>query len=127
MCGEIRYRTDGEPLRTMLCHCQICRRQAGGPASAFAIFLRQQVEVVKGEPGSFQSSPLGSRYFCENCGSLLFFMENSSKEVDVFLGSLDKPDKLPSPAYQTWIERRLHWFPKMPELTSYSQERRNDS
>ncbi|MGF1479073.1 MAG: GFA family protein [Cyanophyceae cyanobacterium] len=124
LCGKIHYRINGEPLRTMLCHCRTCRRQAGGPASAFAIFLRQGVEVIRGEPRSFQSSPHGTRHFCGNCGSLLFFQEQDSLEIDIFLGSLDEPEKLPPLAYQTWITRRLSWFPKMPELKSYSEERK---
>jgi hypothetical protein len=36
LCGAVKYYTDAEPVRTVVCHCTICQRHIG---SAFATLM----------------------------------------------------------------------------------------
>lgn len=40
-CGAIRYEVSGEPVYHALCHCRDCRRSAGAPMVAWALFPRE--------------------------------------------------------------------------------------
>ena len=72
-CGEVRYRIEGAPLRTGLCHCATCRRQSGSAFSFFAIWPRASVRL-SGELACWQARAGGER-FCPGCGSQLFCWE----------------------------------------------------
>lgn len=120
MCGEVRYRAAGEPVRVGLCHCVTCRRNTGAPVAAFAIFPRGAVTVLSGEVGRHASSATMVRCFCRACGSPVF--QEEGEEINVYLGSLDAPEALP-PSYELWSTRRLPWLPEMPELDAFARNR----
>ena len=111
LCGQVRYRATGEPVRTSICYCTQCRRQTGSAVPSFAVFPRQAVVIEKGEPAGFSASPRAVRQFCRDCGSPLFWREHGGKELDVFLGSLDEPQSVAAPAKELWTEHRLPWIP----------------
>ena len=47
-CGAVRYRAEGPPVSTSLCHCFSCRRATGGPSLAWAIFDEDKVAITRG-------------------------------------------------------------------------------
>ena len=99
MCGALRYRVSGAPVRVGICHCETCRRNTGAPFWAFAVFARERFAVLSGETGFFQSSPESKRHFCRACGSPIYSEWSDSDEVDVTLGSLDEPERM-RPSYE---------------------------
>ena len=46
-CGAIRYQLSGEPKVVALCHCSDCRRSAGAPVVAWAMFPEALVPTVQ--------------------------------------------------------------------------------
>jgi hypothetical protein len=109
LCGAIRFRAAGDPIRTSICYCTQCRRQTGAAMPAFAVFSVRAVEVVRGAPAGFAASDKAERQFCPSCGSPLFWRGKNDDHLDIFLGSLDAPESLPVPKRQIWARHRLPW------------------
>ena len=72
-CGAVRYEATEAPQRHSICHCTDCRRSAGAPVVAWAVYDRADVRVTKGAPKMRSSSEHGRRYFCADCGTGLFY------------------------------------------------------
>ena len=122
LCGAIRYRATGEPIRTSLCYCTQCRRQTGSAMPAFATFAATALEVEQGAPAGYSASPRAVRQFCPACGSALFWREHDGGEVDVFLGSFDQPEALPPPARQIWTMHRLPWVTAVAAIPGFTEQ-----
>jgi hypothetical protein len=122
LCGAVRYRVTGSPLRVGLCHCSQCRRQTGSALPSFVTWPLDQLEVTKGAPSRFRVSDIATREFCRDCGSPLFWRPTRGDRITVLLGSLDDAEAMPKPSYELWTERRMHWVPKFEEIKSYKQE-----
>ena len=114
LCGAVRVVARGRPLREGLCHCMDCRKHHGALFHASAIFAAGEVTVT-GATGSFRG-----RHFCPNCGSPVFSV--TGEEVEVHLGTLDKPD-LFRPSYELWTLRRESWLPEFPGLVRHERDR----
>ena len=46
LCGAVRLRAEGEPLRVGVCHCMDCRKHHGALFHASAIFPGVAVQVT---------------------------------------------------------------------------------
>jgi hypothetical protein len=109
-----------------LCHCSMCRRSAGAPAVAWAMFGMDQLTFISGELSSYTSSPGAERSFCSRCGTQLTFRADFLPGlVDVTVGSLDEPESL-EPQMHIWDTRRIAWletrdsWPRHAELPPWS-------
>jgi hypothetical protein len=108
-CGTVRYATRGEPIAVAFCHCTMCRRSAGAPVTAWAMFPTDSFSLVQGKPAIHASSPGVERSFCGSCGTQLAFTADFlTGLVDVTLGSFDDPASL-SPQMHVWESKRLPW------------------
>ena len=123
VCGAVRYRVDGAPVATSLCHCVSCRRTAGAPSLAWAIFAEDKVVFERGRPAVYPSSPGVERGFCAKCGtSLTYRRANRPGLFDVTTASLDDPEIFP-PSKEIWVEERLAWIcanPALPQFDRFS-------
>jgi len=61
LCGAIRYQLSGEPKVVALCHCSDCRRSAGAPMVAWAMFPETALTLMKGQPKTINSSGTAQR------------------------------------------------------------------
>jgi hypothetical protein len=121
LCGAVRYRVDGAPVATSLCHCASCRRAAGGPSAAWAIFAEGKVVFERGAPAVYASSPGVERGFCAACGtSLTYRRANRPGLFDVTAASLDDPEMFP-PSKEIWVEERLAWIAPNPALPQFDR------
>lgn len=108
-CGRVRYRVDGEPLQSSVCHCVSCRRTSGAQSVAWLTFSYRRFSFVSGEPADFRSSDEVSRTFCQACGtSLTYRQDGEPGSIDVTAASLDRPAEFP-PTRHIWVEDRLAW------------------
>jgi hypothetical protein len=46
VCGSVRFRATGEPLRVTICHCMWCQRRTGTAFGTEVVFNRDQVEIT---------------------------------------------------------------------------------
>jgi hypothetical protein len=97
LCGDVRFRCEGDILNAGACHCTQCQRWSGPYWSAVSV--RQDQLVVENGAESiawYPSSERAERGFCVICGSSLFWREIGSEasEVDVSIGALEQPTGL---------------------------------
>ena len=121
LCGAVRYRVSGPPKALSHCHCTSCRRAAGAPSLAWAIFPEANVEMLSGEVTEFESSPGVTRGFCARCGtSLTYARANRPGLFDVTTASLDDPEAF-APLKEIWTEERLSWVTPNPSVPQFDQ------
>ncbi len=111
-CGAVRYRALAAPSRHSICHCTDCRRSAGAPAVAWAIFNLGDIEVTQGTPKVRASSEHGRRHFCGDCGTGVFYANDVVFEglIDVQSATLDEPDTILAPQCQVQTAERIAWL-----------------
>jgi len=123
LCGSVRYRIEGEPAASGICHCQTCRRAASAPTLPFAGFSISDFAITRGEPVEFRSSPHVIRTFCSRCGSpLTYFNERDPDSIDIMTCSLDDPNALP-PTFSVWVSQKLAWDKPADKLPAYDEGR----
>lgn len=123
LCGVIRYRVQGAPASINACYCSQCRRQTGSPMASFVTYPEARFELLSGQPATYRSSSYAVRQFCPTCGSALFWRRDGARDLDVFLGSMDRPGDLPAPTYQLWTVHRVPWLPPIPGVIDYREDK----
>jgi hypothetical protein len=108
-CGAVRYALFAMPEGTSLCHCRMCQKAVGGPFAAYAPVRMADFAWTRGNPPAFRSSTAAERHFCPACGTPLSFRYLHKDWIDVALGSLDQPERVP-PTLQVGVEGRLPWM-----------------
>jgi hypothetical protein len=123
VCGAIRYRVEGEPSSSGICHCRTCRRIASAPTLPFVTFKEGEFAFTHGQPVEFASSPPVRRTFCGSCGSPLTYRSTAEPgTVDVMTCSLDEPEAWP-PTFHVWTSHKLGWENIADGLAGYATTR----
>ncbi|MCW6510405.1 GFA family protein [Lichenifustis flavocetrariae] len=123
LCGSVRYRVDGDPVSSGICHCVTCRRAASAPALPFAQFAVSDFSFTRGEPAAFRSSPHVVRTFCGRCGSPLTYQnDRHATSIDIMTCSLDDPNTLP-PTFSVWVSHKVAWDAVAEGLPAYAESR----
>ena len=122
LCGAIAYRLEGAPNSTALCHCADCRRAAGAPVVAWAMYPEAALTLTGGQPRTINSSGAAMRSFCGDCGSGLFYRnaEHLPGIVDVQIATLDDPDAL-APRVQVQVAERIGWMATAHALPAFER------
>ena len=121
LCGALRYEVSGAPTWTGYCHCTLCQRSTGAPVLAFASVPFNRFEIVTGEPARYASSNHGERWFCATCGTQIAYCEiDDPKEVDLNVGSLDDPNRVP-PQCHIFESSRIAWFNTDDDLPRFAE------
>src|SRR5918911_716294 len=123
LCGAVRYRVEGEPIASGICHCRTCRKTASAPTLPFVVFPADAFAFTQGEPAQFRSSPRVTRTFCGHCGSPLTYRNDDAPDrIDIMTCSLDDPEAFP-PGFHVWVSHRLAWERIADELPVYQTTR----
>lgn len=70
-CGAIKLELTGEPLAQFYCHCDDCQTVHGGAYIPVAVYPRDAVRLVAGEPKQWKLK-VTPRASCPECGTRLF-------------------------------------------------------
>jgi hypothetical protein len=94
------------------CHCLDCQRRTGAPFGAGAFYGAETV-TVSGRPKEFaRDAASGGKvrnYFCENCGSTVYWtVDNLPALIGVAVGALADP-KWPPPVRSVFEQSRHDW------------------
>jgi hypothetical protein len=115
LCGRVRFRVKGRPLRVGLCHCQDCRRASGSFFTPFGVWPITSYE------GSGEMKTFASRSFCPECGSRIASLRDD--EAEIMLGSLDMAPSDLAPEYELWTGRREEWILPLPWAEQFRRDR----
>ena len=102
MCGDVRYKVAGAPLRVTICHCTFCQRFTGSAFLVEPIFRAEDVVFAGIAPKTYDHRSDGSQMrvtlsFCARCGTTLQLgFERFPGFVGVCAGTFDDPN---------WFER----------------------
>jgi hypothetical protein len=108
-CGDVKFTVTGPEKYACFCHCESCRRAAGGTSVPWATFAREDFLVTDGEMAAHRSTPGVTRGLCRVCGtSLTYENESRAGQIDVTLTSFDDPSAF-SPRSHIWVEDKLPW------------------
>ena len=123
LCGAVRYRVEGEPDTSGICHCETCRRAASAPTLPYAVFSSDQFAFSKGQPAEYNSSPKVTRTFCGKCGSPLTYQTADVPDrIDVMICSLDNPGSI-IPSFHVWLREKVAWTQVSDGLLAYPASR----
>lgn len=122
-CGAVRYEAAETPQRHSICHCIDCRRSAGAPMVAWAVYREGEVKVTKGEPKMRASSEHGRRYFCPDCGTGLFYTSEAYLPglIDVQTATLDEPGRISAPTALVQVSERIPWMAEAHRLEAFQR------
>ena len=115
LCGAVRFKVRGEPVRTGVCHCLDCRRVTGSAFNYFAVWPLSVYEAT-GELSTF-----AGRSFCSVCGSRVVSLGDF--EAEIYLGTLDDPLGDIVPGYELWTPRREQWLLQLPWADQFKADR----
>ena len=78
LCGEVKFEIE-ETNEVAVCHCGMCRKWSGGPHMS----LESKSVQITGEDHiqRYASSEWGSRSFCKQCGTNLFYQLNADPQT----------------------------------------------
>jgi hypothetical protein len=108
-CGRVRFRARVDSDDAYLCHCRMCQRATGGVSVAFKNVEKSAVDWLA-EPDWYQSSPIGRRPYCRECGTSLGFEYPDSANMDLTIGAFDDPSRF-VPKFHFGIETAHRaWF-----------------
>jgi hypothetical protein len=113
--GAIRYAVHGEPADPLICHCRMCQKAFGAIADAFFTVREEELAWTRGRPALYRSSEPAERGFCSQCGTPLTFQHIGRDDLDIALGSLDRPADV-KPRRQCFVEARMPWFAELAAL-----------
>lgn len=106
LCGRIHYRIDQPPRLVCHCHCRLCQLASGALFLSWASFDAAAFHLTAGTPATHESSAIGRRHFCADCGTpLMMTMVDDEQRIDVTLASLDEPDRFPV-EHNIWVDSR---------------------
>ena len=109
-CGAVAFRARAEPTVVVYCHCRDCRRSSGAPIALWVGYRSERVELTRGEPTVYESSPGVRRSFCATCGSPISFEDERLPGETYLPGAVfDDPEAF-EPEAHDWVSRRLRWF-----------------
>lgn len=93
-CGRVRFSAHVETNEAYYCHCRMCQRAVGNVRATF-VNVKKDAVTWEGAPRAlYASSTFARRGFCSTCGTPLSFEYLESKNMDLCVGALDKPELL---------------------------------
>jgi hypothetical protein len=122
LCGQIRYKSDVEPLMVALCHCKNCQRQSGSAYSTNIIIPKGEF-TIEGELTLYvdtgDSGHAVHRYFCQNCGSAIVSESDVLDTVSILkVGTLDDTSWV-TPTMEIYCDSAQEWTKIKTQLESH--------
>jgi hypothetical protein len=112
VCGSLKVRCKGDPMKVSLCHCLDCQRRTGSTYGVAAFFRREDVEPQGATRSYTRRSDSGhpvTFHFCPQCGSTVFWSPHRKPDtVAVAVGAFADPT-FPAPAQAVYADRRHRW------------------
>lgn len=108
LCGAVTFTVSGAGNELGVCHCEMCRRWAGG---AWPVLHGKWPVAFTGEEHivRYKSSDWAERGFCGKCGTNLFYHLLDRDEYALSAGALDDQSGLTLTG-QIFIDEKPEWY-----------------
>ncbi len=120
-CGRVRYRAVAPFGEMTNCHCADCRKSHGAAFATYIEVPRERFSYVQGEGElhSYQAESGLQRYFCRNCGSIIWNGSSNPPEAYwITAGTLDTPiDRKPDA--HIFIRSKVPWYDIKDDLPQH--------
>lgn len=124
LCGAVKFKLAGEPLRQMLCHCKNCQRASGAAASANVVAPNDALSI-EGEVACYEdiakSGNILRREFCPKCGSNLFSRPATAPGIVVIKAGVFDDTSWFKPTINIWTDSAQAWWQIDPECTNFPE------
>lgn len=112
-CGQLKVRTQGEPVRVSVCHCLACQRRTGSVFGAQARFPREAAEITGASKEYVRIGDDGNVvtfYFCAACGATVHYSVAGYDDgsIAIPVGAFADPD-FPPPSISVYEGRKHSW------------------
>lgn len=130
VCGAVRFRAIGEPLRVTICHCRWCQRRTGTAFGTEVVFDSRNVElsgdvVARHRHLSDESGRWLDVEFCRRCGTHLGFTLEAAPGVRTLpAGAFDDPSWIRADRQKfrhVYLRSRRDWSELSPLVETYEQ------
>ena len=121
LCGTVCYELADELGPIFNCHCHFCRRAHGSAFVSVAWIAAAALRVVAGDASirEFRTEGVGSRFFCERCGTRLWNRaESTPAYLSLVVGSLDA-DPARGPIMHINVESKAGWYEILDDLPQH--------
>ena len=110
LCVEIQFRLARNPLGLYQCHCSLCRKQSGAPASAATLVHKDHFSWQKGKEliHSYIKSTGFRSDFCSKCGAPVPNIVGKGQYMWVPAGALNTSEKFEIVAH-LFMESKVAW------------------
>ena len=129
LCGEVRFRVEGEIEEVSHCHCSICRRIHGAAFGTYAGVKSADFQWLGGasKVKSYTSSQGVRRTFCADCGSTLQALFDVEPEmIYLTLGTVRGNPVLPEP-FHIFVGSRASWYTITDDFSQFDEWRDHPS
>lgn len=109
LCGEVRFRIEGETDWPHYCSCSMCQRWSGAPLVAWVDMPLAGLTWVAGYPKLVRTSAKTQRGFCGTCGSSLFALDDGSDKICMTITSIDQANDL-VPEAHSFADKAPAWL-----------------
>jgi len=126
LCGAVRYRVKGNPLKTGVCHCTFCQRRTGSAFSLVIVFGDGQVKMTgktltEYEHRSDESHRWIRLQFCNRCGTTVAgLLEHAPGARVISGGTFDDPSWIEINTH-IWTRSAQHWMDFPPGVDRFEK------
>ncbi len=117
-CGNLRYKTTGDPMFKGQCHCRECQYIAGGSVNIVMAVPEAGFTYTKGAPKGFSRTDIENpvtREFCPDCGThILARAPGLPGALMLKVGTLDDPSAFGDPQVAIFLVDKQS-FHQVPE------------
>ncbi|MCF2861491.1 GFA family protein [Pseudoalteromonas sp. Cnat2-41] len=111
LCGSIQFQLQGTLTDIIHCHCSLCRK-ASGSAYATNGFINAEDLKITDKAGTltyYQSAEGKRKYFCSQCGALIYSANaQSPNRYRLRLRALDS-DIIERPISHNFVTSKANW------------------
>lgn len=98
----------------------MCQKAVGNIFAALVGVPKDALEWSKGGAARWRSSAHVDRGFCGQCGTPLFYDDETSDRIALTIGSLDDPAAC-QPMTHDGTEGRMPWFSELGDLPDFGE------
>lgn len=96
LCKTVTYQVEEDVTELVFCHCSYCRKATASAYSVNAKISKENFRLLSGEETltTYQSSVGKMRYYCSNCHSQIFHLQDSvPNQITLKMGTVDTVDQ----------------------------------